>query len=66
MLTENLTTNRILKIKEVTEICALSRSSIYDLIQKGKFPRQVKLSARSSGWLASEIYQWIQDQAENR
>ena len=57
---------KILKLKEVSEIVALSRSSIYELVQKGDFPRPIKMSLRSSGWLRSEIETWIASRASSR
>lgn len=51
--------DRIIRIREVTAITGLSRSSIYLQIKKGTFPVQVKLSTRSSGWLWSEINRWL-------
>ena len=51
--------DRIIKIREVTAMTGLSRSSIYLQIKKGNFPMQVKLSTRSSGWLWSEINRWL-------
>lgn len=43
----------------------LSRSSIYQQIQDGKFPEPVKIG-RSSRWLAAEIETWVNTQAEAR
>lgn len=50
---------QILKLEEVKTTVGLSSSSIYRLIQSGKFPAPIKLSERSSGWLKSEVSQWI-------
>ena len=36
----------------------LSRSSIYDRIAAGEFPKPVSLGGRSVGWLKSEIVAW--------
>lgn len=36
----------------------LSRSSIYDRIAAGEFPKPVPLGGRSVGWLESEIIGW--------
>jgi prophage regulatory protein len=36
----------------------LSRSSIYDRIAAGEFPKPVSLGGRSVGWLESEIIDW--------
>lgn len=57
---------KILKLKEVSEIVALSRSSIYELVQKGDFPKPIKMSLRSSGWLLSEVEKWIELRASSR
>lgn len=51
---------RFLRLKEVQTICGKSRSSIYDAIKKGEFPRPVKLGANSSAWINSEIEAWVQ------
>ena len=51
--------DRIIRIREVTAMTGLSRSSIYFQIKKGTFPVKVKLSTRSSGWVWSEINRWL-------
>ena len=50
---------RILRLPQVTEAVRLSRSTIYNLVKKGEFPSPVKLSVRASGWLESDISNWI-------
>lgn len=55
----------ILKLPEVKKLTGLSRSSIYDFMQKGEFPKSIKLSARSVGWLQEEVNAWI-DQKVSR
>jgi prophage regulatory protein len=50
---------RLIRIKEVLRICGKSRSSVYEAIQKGEFPKPVKLRGRSSGWIRSEIENWV-------
>jgi prophage regulatory protein len=54
-------TIRFLRLKEVLAICGKSRSSVYDAIKKGDFPKPVKLSGRSSAWIKSEVEQWAVD-----
>lgn len=49
------------KIREVTSLTALSRASIYRLIEAGTFPKQVKLAEKSSAWSLAEIHQWQDD-----
>lgn len=55
---------QVLKLVEVKKTTALSGSTIYRLISQGDFPRQIKLSERSSGWLQSEVDQWLQERIE--
>ena len=55
---------KILKLPEVIKRTGLSKSTIYAEIGKGIFPKQIKLSERSSGWLESEIDDWIQQRVE--
>lgn len=49
---------RFIKLKEVIAICGKSRSSVYDAIKRGTFPRPVKLKGRSTAWIKSEVEQW--------
>jgi prophage regulatory protein len=44
----------------------LGTTKIYELISEGRFPKPIKLSVRSVGWLESEIQGWIKEQAEKR
>jgi len=50
----------IIRLPEVVELTGLSRSSIYRMATEGRFPAPLKLGARSSGWRASSIAQWIE------
>lgn len=49
---------RFIRMPELTEQTGLSRSTIYDLIAAGEFPRQVRLSKRSVGWAEEAVTQW--------
>lgn len=37
----------------------LRRSTIYDLVRKGRFPAPVKLTAHASGWRKSAVLEWL-------
>lgn len=56
--------NRIIKLSEVTRQTALSKSSIYRKAAEGAFPSPVKLGERASGWLQSEISQWVEERIQ--
>jgi prophage regulatory protein len=48
----------ILRRDEVERATGLPRSTIYFFMSEGKFPKPVKLSEKSVGWLESEIAEW--------
>ena len=72
MMSSNEYQYRIFNIKAVIGITALSRSTIYALINPKSdyydptFPKRVVISQKRIGWLAIEIHQWIEDKANNR
>lgn len=45
--------------RAVEEITGLSRSTIYDLMSKGQFPRPVKLTGKAVGWPESALSDWL-------
>lgn len=58
--------HNLFKLPDVVVQTGLSRSQIYALAQKGEFPKPIKLSERSSAWLASEIQDWIDSKIQAR
>ena len=52
-------TERLIRRPEVERIVGLSRSSIYDMMASGKFPKQIRIGARAVGWRESQIQKWV-------
>jgi prophage regulatory protein len=50
---------KLIKQSEVSNETGMSKSHIYALIQRGLFPKPIKLSERSSAWVESEVQDWI-------
>ena len=50
---------QLLRLPEVLIRTGLGRSTIWALIAQGRFPRQVKLSERSSAWVDAEVDAWV-------
>ena len=46
---------RLLRRREVEKITGIGRSSIYRLMQEGKFPRPVRIGPAAVRWRASDI-----------
>ncbi|TMN68086.1 transcriptional regulator [Pseudoalteromonas sp. S1727] len=57
---------RLIKLKEVIEKTSLGRSTIYELMTDGRFPKQVSLGAKSVAWLESEVDDWIMERISER
>ena len=48
-----------LRLKSVLQLIPVSRSSWYQGIREGRYPKAVKLSPRTSGWRKSDIIRLI-------
>jgi prophage regulatory protein len=53
----------LLRRREVEREVGLSRSSIYDYMARGVFPRPVNIGPHTVRWLASEIEAWKRSKA---
>ena len=64
--------NQIITVKDVMRFTSISRSKIYELINKESkyydptFPQPIRLSESRIGWSAWEIHQWIEAKLESR
>ena len=59
-------TMRLLTLKQVKKITLLSTATIYRLMKEDKFPKQIKLSERTSRWSENEIIEFIIKKMNNR
>lgn len=50
---------KIMKRRDVEAITGLSRSSIYAKMENETFPKAIRLSERSVGWLEHEVQEWL-------
>tara|TARA_B100000780_G_scaffold262269_1_gene215274 strand:+ start:1245 stop:1436 length:192 start_codon:yes stop_codon:yes gene_type:complete len=55
-----------LKRPEIEYRTGLKRSTIYDKMKAGTFPKPVKLGARAVAWLEPEIDAWIKERISQR
>ena len=51
--------NTILRLPAVKARTGLSRSTIYQRVAEGSFPKPVNLGKRAVGWLESEVDQHV-------
>lgn len=60
-----MTIERRLRMSMLLQIVPLAKSTIYQKISKGTFPKPRKLGARAVCWLESEILIWLEEQNQN-
>lgn len=54
------TLGRFLRLPDVVASTGLSRATLYRMIGKGDFPRQVKLTKQCTGWWQQDVDEWLQ------
>ncbi|EKQ5913310.1 AlpA family transcriptional regulator [Vibrio parahaemolyticus] len=52
--------NRLLRLKEVMDVTALSRSAIYRKMNTGDFPQSVSIGDRADAWVEKDVNDWIE------
>lgn len=57
---------KIIRLKEVIKLTGLGRSTIYAKVANGLFPANVKLGGHATGWVESEVLDWINALIEER
>lgn len=64
----NIPGDCVLRFDEVRQKTGLCRAHVHALAAQGRFPKPLKLvpGGRASGWLLSEIDQWIADRIADR
>jgi len=50
---------RLIRLKEVVDRTSLSKTSIYELMKTGEFPKQVHLGSQYVAWVEDEVDQFI-------
>ncbi len=58
--TQRLFKDRLVRLPEVLRLCAVSRSTLYNKVAKGQFPKQVRLGANIVAWYESDVLAWMQ------
>jgi prophage regulatory protein len=50
---------KIIRRKQVEARIGLSRTTIYQQLKDGTFPRPINLGPRAVGWIESEVDAWV-------
>jgi prophage regulatory protein len=59
---------KLIRIRSVINVTGLSKSYIYDLSNRGLFPKSIQLvpGGTSVAWIESEILAWIDSRIQSR
>ena len=53
--------NGVIRLRDVSRMTGLAKSTIYALIKADDFPKQVKLGKRAVGWWYLEVIHWLSE-----
>ena len=56
---------KFLRLPAVIERTGLSRSTIYEMVDRGDFPKPVKIGARAIAWPSESLETWAAERMEN-
>ena len=56
--------NQLLRIKEVSLLTSIAKSTLNLWVTQGKFPRPITLSPTIKAWRLQELLDWIESQAK--
>jgi predicted DNA-binding transcriptional regulator AlpA len=61
MTRENILQNRMMRMRQLTEYCALSRAYIYQKIAEGEFPPGSMISSGIRIWDRAIVDSWLDE-----
>lgn len=62
--TQTISLNRFLRMSDLVHVTGLSKATIYEKINQGLFPKQIKIG-KTSVWLASDVDLWMRSLYED-
>ena len=53
---------KLLRLRDVIKMTSPTRTTIYNYMAEGKFPKNIHLGPKISVWIEREIQEWINSQ----
>lgn len=63
---QTIQTQQVVRLPAVMDMVGMSKGSIYNFIKAGTFPAPIKLGPKASGWLVSDVQNWIAERVSAR
>lgn len=57
---------KFIRLRTVLEMTALSSTTLYRLIETGKFPQNITLGERCVAWVEEEVEDWLAQRIAER
>lgn len=54
----------LLKLNRVLDLCAISRSTLYEMVARNEFPGPVQVGVRAVAWRQRDIFEWIESRPQ--
>jgi prophage regulatory protein len=58
--------NKLIRMRQVREITALSPTTIYRQMANGQFPSMVHLTEKTSAWVEQEVLDYVEAKIADR
>ena len=58
--------DRFLRRREVEELCGINRTTLYEMIKRNQFPKQVRLNPGNVRWSLHEVQAWQRERLAAR
>ena len=55
---------RFIRTRQVLEMIGVGRTTLWKMVQAGSFPRPVRITERSSGYLLDSVEEWMRLRAQ--
>lgn len=53
--------DRLLRLSDVEQAAGIKKSTIYQLMREGKFPKCVRITRRVAAWPESAVLTWVNE-----
>lgn len=55
---------RIYRLRDLPAVTGLSKSTLYEMMARGEFPKPIKLARRAVGWRSDAVEQWLDEREQ--
>ena len=61
----DLREQKFLRLPQILQLIPIGKSTLWEKVKKGEFPKQIKLGPKISVWNASDVQAYIENHCNN-